>query len=444
MWTYYRLTPPRQRRNELARHEGSKAPRQNNNRTQPPTPLSPTAARELGDRRRCRCRRHTSATTFLSLLPLQHRPRAAVTGGGGAVPGQRRGPQNGATTTSSSSSSSSCTGGTAVFLPVVVAPHGILVARDAVPAVAREDPAPADVVDVVVSVVAVTADDDDDGGGCSRPRVLAGFHGRRARTPLAHTAAAVHSPRPRSTRRRRRCCRRRRHRRHAPTSAPPRQRRSRDRLPQGPRTRTPRRSWSESRSLPPPLLLLLPRLLLCRHATPRHARRGCPTHHWLADAHERAPIATMSSGRSSPRLVRRVTRDVPAAHTRIVQRPNRGDTASLSRANMELDPCRIVADSAAGRRARAQRRGGRARGREKERERDSARARAYRNTAFGAAPSRLSQACQRDTAPLDNSGCSRFAPDAASGRRARSAPRATRPRGDLDIKIIPFHSLNWN
>lgn len=58
--TYYRLTPPRQRRNELARHEGSKAPRQNNNRTQPPTPLSPTTARELGGRcrcRRCRCRR---------------------------------------------------------------------------------------------------------------------------------------------------------------------------------------------------------------------------------------------------------------------------------------------------------------------------------------------------------------------------------------------------
>lgn len=56
VWTSYRLTPPRQRRNELARHEGSKAPRQNNNRTQPPTPLSPTTARELGGRCRCRCR----------------------------------------------------------------------------------------------------------------------------------------------------------------------------------------------------------------------------------------------------------------------------------------------------------------------------------------------------------------------------------------------------
>jgi len=57
VWTYYRLTPPRQLRNELARHEGSKAPRQNNNRTQPPTSLSPTTARELGGRcRRCRCR----------------------------------------------------------------------------------------------------------------------------------------------------------------------------------------------------------------------------------------------------------------------------------------------------------------------------------------------------------------------------------------------------
>lgn len=63
MWTYYRLTPPQQRRNELARHEGSKAPRQNNNRTQPPTPLSPTTARELGDRRRCRCRRRRCPVT---------------------------------------------------------------------------------------------------------------------------------------------------------------------------------------------------------------------------------------------------------------------------------------------------------------------------------------------------------------------------------------------
>lgn len=38
VWMYYRLTPPRQRRNELARYEGSKAPRQNNNRTQPSPP----------------------------------------------------------------------------------------------------------------------------------------------------------------------------------------------------------------------------------------------------------------------------------------------------------------------------------------------------------------------------------------------------------------------
>lgn len=109
-----------------------------------------------------------------------------------------------------------------VFVIVFVA-HGIFAAiRDAPP-----PPPPADVVHVVVLLVddvaaAVAVTVDGDGGGCSRPRVLAGFHGRRARTPLAHTAAAVHSPRPRSTRRR--CCRRRRHRRrHAPTSAPPRQ-----------------------------------------------------------------------------------------------------------------------------------------------------------------------------------------------------------------------------
>lgn len=154
-------------------------------------------------------------------------------------------------------------------------------------------------------------------------------------------------------------------------------RRSRDRLPQGPRTRTPRGSCLDSR--PPPLLLLLLRLLLRRHATPRRrTRRGCPTHHWLADdAHQWPPFATTtSSGRSGTRLTRRVTRDVPAAHTTIVQRPNRGDTASLSRANMELDPCRMLGELAAGRRARpptnvvAVERAGR---RETERDEDSAR-----------------------------------------------------------------------
>lgn len=228
--TSYRLTPPRKRRNELARYEGSKAPRQNNNRTQPPTSLSPTTARELGGRR-CRCRRrHTSATTFLSLFPFHHRPRPAVTGSG-VVPGQRRSRQDGTAiiTTTSSSSSSSCASNTATAADIpdvfVVARHGIFVApayEDAfvvVVVVVRKDPSTADVVDIVVFVVAGAtvdgSDVGDDDSGCSRPRVLAGFHGRRARTPLAHTAAAVHSPRPRSTRRR--------HRRHAPTSAPPRQ-----------------------------------------------------------------------------------------------------------------------------------------------------------------------------------------------------------------------------
>jgi len=42
VWMYYRLTPPRERRNELARYEGSKAPRQNNNRTQPQPLPSPS------------------------------------------------------------------------------------------------------------------------------------------------------------------------------------------------------------------------------------------------------------------------------------------------------------------------------------------------------------------------------------------------------------------
>lgn len=283
VWTSYRLTPPRQRRNELARHEGSKAPRQNNNRTQPPTPLSPTTARELGGRCRCRCRppppppppppplpppplppspRHTSATTFLSLVPLHRRPRPAVTGGDGVVPGQHRNARRDGTTTTTiitTSSSSSCTGNTAtaaavavaeivdVFRVVVVARHGIPVDSrrdyaadaDAVVVVARESLLPSPAADVAETIVFVVATADrsttaavvvvgSGGGGCSRPRVLAGFHGRQARTPLAHTAAAVHSPRPRSTRRRRRrCCRRRRrrrhHRRHAPTSAPSRQ-----------------------------------------------------------------------------------------------------------------------------------------------------------------------------------------------------------------------------
>lgn len=78
VWTYYRLTPPRQRRNELARYEGSKAPRQNNNRTQPPPPpppsLSPaTCVQSWGSSRR-RCR-HTSANIPPSRLSLHHYPK---------------------------------------------------------------------------------------------------------------------------------------------------------------------------------------------------------------------------------------------------------------------------------------------------------------------------------------------------------------------------------